>query len=250
MQFIQLIRNEQDFGTTYSGVAWVLAAAPSEVRVVNEWPVSKGITYEKCPNLLKYEPDGSLRWGFELDRNTGGRIEAIKLLLDPNQPKPIYVPAVDITAELSRLGKAPTAVAADYISAIYKHATTFIESKYPKNYFHMLNKQYVMTVPAVWSEEAQDATLRVGSPSLSEAESLNGHNSLEANNLCSTIGGPQCRPCSRPIDQRARSRCALHIATYGRQRLGGRRRICHLRRRWRHRRFDILRDREPEAIQT
>ena len=165
--------------------------------MVNEWPGSKGITYEKCPTLLKYEPDGSLRWGFELDRNTTGRIQAIKLLLDPDQPKPIYVPAVDITAELSRLGKAPTAVATDYISAIYKHATAVIESKYPRNYFHMLKKHYVMTVPAVWSEEAQDATLRVGSLSPSEAESLNGHNSHKANNLCLTIGSPKCRPCSR-----------------------------------------------------
>lgn len=169
----------------------------SGLVMVNEWPGSKEITYEKCPILLKYEPDGSLRWGFELDRNTAGRIEAIKLLLDPDQPKPIYAPAVDITAELNRVGKAPTAVAADYISAIYKHATIFIESKYPKNYFHLLKKQYVMTVPAVWSEEAQDATLGVGSPSLSEAESFNVHISFEANSLCLILGGPQCRPCSR-----------------------------------------------------
>ena len=155
------IHNQQDFGTTYSGVAYVFTAKPRDVHLIKEWPGAKGITYEKCPTLLKYEPDGSIRWGFGLDRTTKRRIEAVKLLLDPDQPKPIYIPAVDIKAELNRLGKAPIAVATDFISEIFRHATAKIESKYPKDYFQMLKKRYVMTVPAVWSPKAQDATLRV-----------------------------------------------------------------------------------------
>lgn len=156
-----LNRNKQDFGTSYSGIAYVFTVKPSDVYVVKEWPGAKGITYDKCPTLLKYEQDGSIRWGFELDRATEGRIEAIKLLLDPEQPRPIYVPAVDTEAELKKLGKSPSTVATDYIRAIFEHATAKIESKYPQNYFQMLKKQYVLTVPAVWSEKAQDITLRV-----------------------------------------------------------------------------------------
>lgn len=218
----------------------MLSAKPSDVRVVNEWPGSKGITHEKCPTLLKYEQDGSIRWGFELDRTTEGRVEAIKLLLDPDQPKPIYVPAVDTKAELSRLGKAPTTVASDYISAIYKHATANIESKYPKNYFQILKKQYVMTVPAVWSDKAQDATIRVRLPCLGRGRAFEWPYFFQANSRWLTTGSSECRPRSGQIDQRTRSSCALHIATYGRQGFGGRRRICHLRRWWRYCGFDIL----------
>lgn len=123
------------------------------------------MTYEKCPTLLKYEKDGSIRWGFDLDRNTEDRIEAVKLLLDPDQPKPVYVPAVDAEAKLARLGRAPIAVATDYIRKIFMHAVEIIESKYPGNYFQALEKEYILTVPAVWSEKAQDATLRVCPPS-------------------------------------------------------------------------------------
>ena len=36
------------------------------------------------------------------------------------------------------------------------------EAKYPKSYLDLLDKQYVLSVPAVWSDKAKDATLRVG----------------------------------------------------------------------------------------
>ena len=69
---------------------------------------------------------------------------------------------MDIEASLKGLAKAPTTIATDFINAIFKHATAKIESKYPEGYFQLLKKQYVVTVPAVWSDKAQDATLRVG----------------------------------------------------------------------------------------
>ena len=153
--------NEQDFGTTYSGVAYVFTAKPSEVYLIKEWAGAKGITYEKCPTLLKYEQDGSVRWGFELERTTEGRIEAFKLLLDPDQPTPTYIPALDTNVDPTRLGKAPITVATDYIREVFKHATNKIESKYPEGYFQTLKKEYVLTVPALWSDKAQNATLKV-----------------------------------------------------------------------------------------
>ena len=102
-----------------------------------------------------------IRWGFDLDRSTEGRIEGVKLLLDPDQPRSIYIPAVDTKAELRRLGKPAIAVATDFINALWTHASANIESKYLKDYFNLLKKKFVLTVPAVRSEKAQDATLRV-----------------------------------------------------------------------------------------
>ena len=137
--------------------------------MIKEWPGAGGSSWEKCPTLLKYEGN-NLKWGFELDRATEGRIEGIKLLLDPDQPKPIYVPAVDTKAELKKLGKPAVAVAADFINALYKHASANIASKYPKDYFDLLKKKFVLTVPAVWSDKAQDATLKVSSASPRRAD--------------------------------------------------------------------------------
>ena len=139
---------EQDFGTTFSGISYSFSANPSEIYVVKEWPGASGSSWDKCPTIVKYEGK-VVRWGFEIDRTTEGCIEGIKLLLDPEQPRPIYVPAVDTKAELQRL------------NALWKHAAANIESKYPKDYFNLLKKKFVLTVPAVWSEKAQDATLRV-----------------------------------------------------------------------------------------
>ena len=116
----------------------------------------------KCPTLIKYEGTNDFKWGFELDRVTQGRIEGVKLLLDPDQPKPIYAPCINSEAELKKLGKPAIDVASDYINAIFLYALRKIESKYPRNYLDMLDKQYVLSVPAVWSDKAKDATLKVG----------------------------------------------------------------------------------------
>lgn len=97
-----------------------------------------------------------------MDRTSAECIEGIKLLLDPDQPKPIFLPSSsNASAELSRLGKRPQDVATDYISAVFEHAIRVIEAKSPRDYVSILPKQFVLSVPAVWSDKAKDLTLRV-----------------------------------------------------------------------------------------
>ena len=97
-------------------------------------------------------------WGAQKHKNE--KIEGIKLLLDIEQETPIYLPASNTAAELKRLGKPAVEVAADYISAIYKHAMGRIESKMPADYLQMCQKKFVLSVPAVWSDKAKDTTLK------------------------------------------------------------------------------------------
>ena len=52
-------------------------------------------------------------------------------------------------------------VATDYLSAVFEHAWIKIEGKYPKKFLDLLEKQFVLTVPAIWSDKAKDATLKV-----------------------------------------------------------------------------------------
>ena len=89
------------------------------------------------------------------------KIEGIKLLLDADQPRPLYLAVTDVQAELDRLPKPPVDIAADYITALYNHAMTVIGGKWPAEFLSILQKKFVLTVPAVWSDKAKDSTLRV-----------------------------------------------------------------------------------------
>lgn len=126
-----------DFGTTYSSIAYLFTAVEEpEPIVVTEWPGAKGATKPKAPTLIQYDkpPTKSFTWGYELAHlNSGAKIQAIKLLLDPDQPKPLYVPQSNTKAELQRLGKPPVDVVADYLAAIYNHAVSKIEEAWPED---------------------------------------------------------------------------------------------------------------------
>ena len=80
---------------------------------------------------------------------------------DPNQPKPAYLPVSSFKKELKRLPKDPTDVAADFLGAIYNHALAIIESAGVRDYFNFCQKEFILTVPAVWSDKAKDLTLKV-----------------------------------------------------------------------------------------
>ena len=154
-----------DFGTTYSGVAYLFTGVEKpEPLVITEWPGAKGADKQKVPTLIRYEVSQNRRyqWGYELAHSLAAdKIEGIKLLLDPDHPKPLYVPQTNTKAELRRLGKPAIDVAADYIAALYKHALSKIEQAWPADYLQMLEKQFVLSVPAVWSDKAKDSTLKV-----------------------------------------------------------------------------------------
>ena len=154
-----------DFGTTYSGVAYLFTGVEKpEPIVVTEWPGAKGASKPKVPTLIRYEDPnrGAIQWGYEIAHSTvADKIEGIKLLLDPDHPKPLYVPQTNTKAQLQRLGKPAVDVAADYITALYKHALSKIEASWPEDYLQMLQKEFVLSVPAVWSDKAKASTERV-----------------------------------------------------------------------------------------
>jgi hypothetical protein len=86
---------------------------------------------------------------------------AIKLMLDPSQPRPSFLPDSNAEKELAELGKTAVEVAGDYIGAIYKHAVEQIATTVPADYMKVWTKEFVLTVPAVWSDKAKDLTMQV-----------------------------------------------------------------------------------------
>lgn len=91
----------------------------------------------------------------------GEVVQGIKLLLDPDQAQPIYLPISTAKSDPKRLPKPPMDVAADIIKATYQHAMAEIETQIPAEYLPMCQRQYVLSVPAVWSDKAKDLTLQV-----------------------------------------------------------------------------------------
>ncbi|KAG6249329.1 hypothetical protein E4U24_002172 [Claviceps purpurea] len=150
-----------DFGTTYSGVAYCFANQTNAVpKAILEWP-DQGPSAPKIPTIIEYTEKDSrgFRWGASVDRLNGG-IVGIKLLLDPTQERPLYLPTKNIDQELKSLPKKPFEVAADFIQAIYEHALQDIGRTIPKAYMDMCDKEFVLSVPAVWSDAAKNATLK------------------------------------------------------------------------------------------
>ncbi|KAL9033558.1 MAG: hypothetical protein Q9180_005882 [Flavoplaca navasiana] len=142
-----------DFGTTFS---------KPEPTSILDWPGLEGFKQPKVPTILSYDPKqkNSFTWGAQ--KHKYAQIEGLKLLLDPGQENPLYIPETNTAAELKKLGKPTTDVVTDYIASIYNHALSRIETKIPAEYLKMCQKKFVVTVPAVWSSKAMNATLAVG----------------------------------------------------------------------------------------
>lgn len=118
---------------------------------------------ESAPNihsLISYDPEDSSKfvWSALVNRMTD-KIIGIKLLLDPAQERPLYLPVGDMQRDIRMLPKNPVNVAADFIRSIFQHALDDITKKVPRGYLAMCEREYVLSVPAVWSDMAKNATL-------------------------------------------------------------------------------------------
>ncbi len=149
-----------DFGTTFSGIAYCFPKQQDvKLATIVEWPGSEGESAPKIPTLINYADGGGFSWGASVDRMQDN-IVGVKLLLDPSQERPLYLPAANLKRIIKDLPKSPIEVAADFIGAIYRHALSEVGKKVPKDYLNLCQKHFVLSVPAVWSDAAKNATLQ------------------------------------------------------------------------------------------
>lgn len=104
------------------------------------------------------EDPSKFKWGGQLDWRDPA-VRGVKLLLDPTQDRPDYLPMSGAENDLKNLDMTAASVAADFIGAVYKHALSVVESSVLKSYFDFCEKDFVLSVPAVWSDKAKDLTL-------------------------------------------------------------------------------------------
>ena len=108
---------------------------------------------------LRYE-DGKCKWGFQVD-DYGLRHQWFKLDLDPNHSRGI--------SELSRqypdqhalppgYSVSSDKLCTDYLRALRQHTEEVLKHKLPASILKTTPIEYIITVPAVWSDSAQAKT--------------------------------------------------------------------------------------------
>lgn len=135
-----------------------------------------GITSDKVPTELAYEypsqnnsstsvdklskSQPTIKWGFQF-KPEETRLRCIKLFLDQkNQKLPHFVSPLETAAQLRKYEKTVIEAVSDYLSQIYKHTMETLTRRYGETFMGMTKTQFVLTVPAVWSDAAKDATLK------------------------------------------------------------------------------------------
>ncbi|WPH02104.1 hsp70-like protein [Acrodontium crateriforme] len=157
-----------DYGTTYSGISYVSTDKHSvdDIEVVNVWPSRHGEC--KAPTRIAYASENPDRldedvWGFQVGP---GLISCswTKLLLDSSQgqPTPNDDPALleAIDQGIFRLPANKTAenVCEDYLRHLHTYFMTRLERTIDKAILAVTPMDFWLTVPAVWSDQAQNST--------------------------------------------------------------------------------------------
>ncbi|KAK5651468.1 hypothetical protein OQA88_12475 [Cercophora sp. LCS_1] len=144
-----------DFGTTYTGVAWMTPKTP--IQVISDWPGSGDRGERKVPTAVVYHASGVLSsWGFlcaDDDDGTLGktRREFFKIFLE-----------ADTLASAQRQGisSAPASIfeaqlfATDYLSQVYLHIKESIEPEIGRRHLGGWTKmavEFVFSVPTTWT---------------------------------------------------------------------------------------------------
>lgn len=104
-----------------------------------------------------------MQWGYQTDQSTHpGKqerlIQGVKLLLDESQ-KFRYAPASDSQKIIKDLNKTPVRVAGDYMEKLVTHAQEVLRRRFGTA-LQTMDLEYILTVPAVWSDKAKDLTMQ------------------------------------------------------------------------------------------
>lgn len=148
-----------DFGTTYSGVAWAESRNPSRRTAITQWPVSstnrEGESSDKVPSKLRYNGD-KIEWGFSIPITAPQEevIEWFKLDLDPS----LESMSQAVRSDGARGGRNVDTLVADYISQLSDHLLYTLREKLGDTIVNSTPLEFVVTVPAIWSDLAKDKT--------------------------------------------------------------------------------------------
>ncbi|KAI2828403.1 hypothetical protein CBS11852_10300 [Aspergillus niger] len=102
-----------------------------------------------------------VHWGYQTNYLVGDNIRGMKLLLDEPQ-NPGYVASL-IDAGLLKRSRIPAVTLTGmYLTGLVDHTKKILQRRFGRA-AEQMEMQYVLTVPAIWSDKAKDATLKAAS---------------------------------------------------------------------------------------
>ncbi|CAF9934329.1 MAG: hypothetical protein HETSPECPRED_009185 [Heterodermia speciosa] len=145
-----------DFGTTYTAVGWADTSNPNQVEIIKNWPTAGQLVGAQAPSEIAYDEENpqEYSWGYNISPRAR-KVKWFKLGLEVEQ-------------EVLRLPPGLTAadVVHDYLAGIYKHIMTTLYRRFDQGVMQMTTIDFVLTVPAIWSDGAkkktEDAAIRAG----------------------------------------------------------------------------------------
>ena len=150
------------------------ASIAEHIEVLKRWPGAGNVASEKTPSILAYDNDFThvIAWGSSVTDQHKNRFAHFKLLLHrpttsvdgqsvDNLGRDIQTMSLSSTS-LPR-GKTAVDVAADYFRALYAYIQQILNNTYGDKFLAQQNLQYVITVPALWSDRSKALTLRAAS---------------------------------------------------------------------------------------
>ncbi|KAH8762343.1 Hsp70 family protein-like protein [Hyaloscypha finlandica] len=159
-----------DYGTTFSGVSYVTTDKSDidDINIISKWPGDAHTSW-KTPTRIAYKAENpslqSNKWGFEVNPKLTS-YSWTKLLLDKNAAAAQYDdPSLfsDMsTKEMMRLPNFRDApgVCEDFLREVFEYVSAKLRREMTDFTFKNTPMECWITLPAIWSDEAKDATLQ------------------------------------------------------------------------------------------
>ncbi|KAF7946500.1 hypothetical protein EAE96_009497 [Botrytis aclada] len=158
-----------DYGTTFSGISYVTTdkADVEDITIMSPWPGDPHVSW-KTPTRIAYSQENSKlnnnKWGFEVSSKFIS-YSWTKLLLDKNAAARKHDdPSLAGMTGAGMLKLPPfrdaAGVCEDFLHEVYKHVSGKLRQQMTDLTFENTPMECWVTLPAVWSEEAKDATLK------------------------------------------------------------------------------------------
>ncbi|KAK3670596.1 hypothetical protein LTR78_009564 [Recurvomyces mirabilis] len=157
-----------DYGTTYSGVSFATTdkSSADDINVIRTWPGRDGEW--KVPTRIAYAQENQAdqltanKWGFEVEPRMTS-CSWTKLLLDAKADEqthddPKLQNAVDEGMLRLPPGLSAQQVCSDFLREVHKYVTVRLSRQVTEEVLKSTPMDIWLTIPAVWTDEAKDAT--------------------------------------------------------------------------------------------
>lgn len=168
----------------FSGVSWQeyyahgKALSEADIPTVRSWPSSHGPDQDesKVPSRLVYDGEGEITaWGFESPGADGVNMEWFKLAIVPDQDLPAYLQdsakLAETRKQLRDLKTSATRVIQQYIEKVWTHSKREIRNGVGDRDFDSMPIHVVITIPAIWGNQAIDMMKDAASSSILQSGS-------------------------------------------------------------------------------